>query len=102
MRSGISLPSLRGALATKQSIVRALPFLDCFAVLAMTMVLTGCATMKSPSISGDPARMSADTLCYRGAYARSSEAIQSEIAARNLDCRAILAQQPVFHSENGL
>jgi hypothetical protein len=41
---------------------------------------------KTPTLSGDPASMSGQTLCYRYAYAKSDPAINAEIAARHLDC----------------
>lgn len=55
------------------------------------LMLTGCVSMKGPSQS--PAAMSSDTLCYRAAYAKKNPAYAEEIAARRLDCRAILDQQ---------
>ena len=76
------------------------PMFKIILVLVLTACMGACATMKSPSITGDPARMSADTLCYRAAHARASEAINAEIAARNLDCRAILAQQQAFNDRS--
>lgn len=57
--------------------------------------LAACSgNFKHPG-AGDPQSMSADTLCYRGAFAKDSEAIHNEIAARRLDCARILeSQQP--------
>ncbi len=61
-------------------------------LLAMT---TGCASgYKTPSVSNNPHSMSADTLCYRAAYAKDDPAVQEEIAARGLDCAENLSQQP--------
>ncbi len=59
--------------------------------LAMT-ALASCENFKGPSLS-DPSRMSADTLCYRQAYAKSNPALADEIAARNLDCEESLRHQ---------
>lgn len=63
------------------------------------MILTACSAadyegFRAPSLSGDPARMSADTLCYRAAYAKENPALQEEVRARNLDCAQILDAQP--------
>lgn len=60
----------------------------------MLLTLTACATMRGPSQS--PSKMSADTLCYRAAYAKKNPAYTEEIAARNLDCREILENQGVI------
>ena len=69
-----------------------------FLLLAL-LTLTACAGYKSPGFSGNPSKMSADTLCYRAAYAKSDRALQDEVRARNLDCRAILeSQTPVGES----
>ncbi len=65
--------------------------------LAMTGVLflSACAGYKSPSLSGDPAKMSADTLCYR--YdGRADSPVGKEIASRNLDCTEVLRADPVY------
>jgi hypothetical protein len=58
-----------------------------FTTLAMTTACGG--NFKTPSLS-NPHSMSADTLCYRAAYAKSNEALNNEVAARNLDCENIL------------
>lgn len=63
------------------------------------MILTACSAadyegFRAPSLSGDLARMSADTLCYRAAYAKENPALQEEVRARNLDCAQILDAQP--------
>ncbi len=75
-----------------------MPVFKIIAVLSLTACLTTCATMKRPG--SDPARMSADTLCYRVAYGRGDQVLRDEIAARNLDCRAILAQQQAFNDRS--
>lgn len=65
--------------------------------LAMTglLFLTACAGYKSPSLSGDPAKMSADTLCYR--YdGNAASPVGKEIAARNLDCIEVLRADLVY------
>ena len=55
------------------------------------LLLAACARhYKAPSLSGNPAAMSADALCYRQAYARNNAEIDAEITARRLDCAAIL------------
>lgn len=63
------------------------------------VILSACSgetlgSFRAPSLSGDPAKMSADTLCYRAAYAKEDPALREEVKARNLDCEAILAAQP--------
>lgn len=68
-------------------------------VFSTCIILTACSAadyegFRAPSLSGDPARMSADTLCYRAAYAKENPALQEEVRARNLDCAQILDAQP--------
>ncbi|MGB4107611.1 MAG: hypothetical protein WBK55_07425 [Alphaproteobacteria bacterium] len=58
------------------------------------VLLTACSGYKSPSMSSDPSKMSADTLCYRYAYAKSDRALKDEIRARGLECEEILRAQP--------
>lgn len=67
-----------------------------FAMTLMVCTLSACSGYKTPSMSGDPARMSADTLCYRYAYAKSDPKLADEVSLRNLDCREILDEQPSF------
>jgi hypothetical protein len=59
------------------------------------MAVSACSGSgyKTPSMNSDPARMSADTLCYRYAYAKSDPKLAAEVKARNLDCREILDEQ---------
>jgi hypothetical protein len=89
-----------GARATRQSSL----FLKLWIAsltLAMTLTVTACVstgTYKSPSVSGNPSKMSADTLCYRAATARANAALKDEIRARNLDCAAILESDPLLDS----
>ena len=71
--------------------------LDCFVatLLAMTLSLTACAGYKTPSLSGDPSKMSADTLCFR--YESSKDpALGAEIDARNIDCAGLLREDPLY------
>jgi hypothetical protein len=63
-------------------------------LLAMTGTLSACSGYKTPSMSSDPSKMSADTLCYRQAYAKSDPRLRDEIDARGLECGEILRQQP--------
>lgn len=63
------------------------------ALFACLALLSACAEdFKHPS-AGNPQSMSADTLCYRAAFAKDDQAIRDEIAARNLDCARILETQ---------
>ena len=64
--------------------------------LIAVLILTACADYRTPSISGDPVRMSSDTLCFR--YANSKDpALEAEIARRDLDCAALLREDPLFN-----
>ncbi len=66
-------------------------------IISICLLLTACTGLKTPSTSGDPAKMSADTLCFR--YASSEDpALGAEIAARNLDCVTILRDDPLYPS----
>lgn len=68
-------------------------------LLALSLVpflLAACVSMKGPS--QNPLAMSADTLCYRYAYAKKNQPLKDEIDARGLDCRAILDQQGAIGS----
>jgi hypothetical protein len=58
------------------------------------VLLTACSGYKTPSMSSDPSKMSADTLCYRQAYAKSDPRLRDEIESRGLECGEILRQQP--------
>ena len=60
------------------------------------LLLTACAGYKTPSLSGEPSKMSGDTLCFRAAHDPANESLRAEIAARNLDCRAILENDPLL------
>ena len=64
--------------------------------LLLAFLLTACAGYKTPSLSGEPSKMSGDTLCFRAAHDPANKALRDEIAARNLDCRAILENDPLL------
>lgn len=68
-----------------------MPVKPLLTLAAALLTLTACVSMKGPSQSAS--KMSADTLCYRAAYAKKNPAYAEEIAARGLDCRAILDSQ---------
>lgn len=55
----------------------------------LPILLTACAFSKYPG--GGVSAMSAETLCWRSAYAAYDPAIEDEIAVRELDCVRILA-----------
>ncbi|MCB9977348.1 MAG: hypothetical protein H6858_07105 [Rhodospirillales bacterium] len=68
-------------------------------LLSVALMLSACSGetlggFRAPTLSGDPAKMSADTLCYRAAYAKEDPALLAEVKARNLDCGQILESQP--------
>ena len=67
-----------------------------FFLLPSLLLLCACVTddIRAPSLSGNPSKMSADTLCYRAAYAKEDPALIEEVKARNLDCGEILGTQP--------
>ncbi len=67
-----------------------------FFLLPSLLLLCACVTegARIPSLSGNPSKMSADTLCYRAAYAKEDPALIEEVKARNLDCGEILGTQP--------
>lgn len=72
-----------------------------FLCLSVLVFLTACSAgaqreYKTPSISGDAAGMSSDTLCYRAATGTKNEAILQEIKARQLECESILASDPLY------
>jgi hypothetical protein len=62
--------------------------------LAMTgITVTACEGYRHPSLDS-ASTMSSDTLCYRYAYGKRTEAMKAEIESRNLDCGDVLAEQP--------
>ena len=65
-------------------------------VFMLCLCLAACQNYKRPSVNADPTKMSADTLCYRYAYAKSDPALAKEVAARGLDCDLYLEADPLF------
>lgn len=65
------------------------------ALLIIVLTLTACSNYRTPSASGNPAKMSSDTLCYRYASSRDSE-LGDEIRRRGIDCGAILESDPLY------
>ncbi|MCE7887796.1 MAG: hypothetical protein DYH13_09900 [Alphaproteobacteria bacterium PRO2] len=63
-------------------------------MMTSILLLAACSGYKTPGLSGDPSKMSADTLCYRYAYGKSNRALKDEIDARGLECGEILREQP--------
>jgi len=51
-------------------------------------------------MSGDPAKMSSDTLCFRYANNKAPE-LAAEIDRRNLDCASILREDPLLTQGRG-
>lgn len=69
-----------------------------FILLFAALFLPSCSGLKRPST--DPATMGSNALCYRAELTRNDPAQQAafhqEIANRNLDCDAILANDPLM------
>lgn len=68
-----------------------------FLLPAFILLLTACSGSgyKTPGMDKAPAKMSADTLCFR--YASSKDpALGKEIDARNIDCTALLREDPFY------
>lgn len=68
-----------------------------FLILAC-LLISACQSMKGPSMSGDPAKMSGDTLCYKHATTADEElraALGTEIDLRGLDCMEALRRDPL-------
>lgn len=62
--------------------------------MAGALFLTACVDYKTPGVSKEPSKMSADKLCFD--YASSKDAmLGAEITARGLDCAAILRDDPL-------
>lgn len=66
-----------------------------YMIYFLSVFLVSCSnaefrTIRAPSFSGDPVKMSSDTLCYRAAYAKYDAALIDEINSRNIDCKNIL------------
>lgn len=69
--------------------------------ITLCLLLTACAGYKTPGLDQAPHEMSADTLCFR--YASSKDpALAAEIDARNLDCAALLRDDPMMPGGPGL
>ena len=69
-----------------------------FLLIALSLFVASCSGIKRPS--GDPAKMSSNALCYRAELKRNNPtekaAFDREIDRRNLDCDAILADDPLM------
>jgi len=69
-----------------------------FLLIALCLILPACSGIKRPS--SDPAKMSSNALCYRAELKRSDPvekaAFEQEIDRRNLDCNAILSDDPLM------
>ncbi|MEZ5815428.1 MAG: hypothetical protein R3E13_12035 [Alphaproteobacteria bacterium] len=57
--------------------------------------LSACQSLRAPRVNATPESMSSDTLCYRYASSKN-EALREEIARRNLNCAAILENDPLY------
>lgn len=68
-------------------------------ILIVGLLLAGCASYKHPSTSSDPAKMSADTLCFRYASSKD-EALADEINARGIDCMDMLKDDPLYNNRD--
>ena len=68
-------------------------------IVSVLITLTACQSYRTPSMSGDPAGMSADTLCFRYASSKDPE-LGAEIARRNLDCARLLESDPLLNHQN--
>lgn len=68
-------------------------------ILAALMLVTACSAgsgnYKRPSVSSDPGKMSAETLCFRYASAKDPK-LGDEIDARGIDCFAVLEDDPLY------
>ncbi len=61
----------------------------------LPIILAACEGYRMPGLSKDPARMSADTLCFQ--YASSNDPkLAAEIDARRLDCAGMLREDPLY------
>ena len=69
-----------------------------FLLIALCLILPACSGIKRPS--SNPAKMSSNALCYRAELKRNNPAekaaFDQEINRRNLDCNAILADDPLM------
>ena len=62
----------------------------------VSVALSACGHYNAPSLSGNPATMSSDTLCYRYATAKRDQAIADEITRRNLNCARVLENDRLY------
>ncbi|HOO82873.1 MAG TPA: hypothetical protein PK513_10275 [Alphaproteobacteria bacterium] len=69
-----------------------------FLLLAIAPGLCACQSLRAPSMSGDPAKMSSDMLCYRAQTTGKAE-LKAEAARRNLDCRAEIENDPLLTNQ---
>lgn len=68
-------------------------------ITAVLMLAACSGNYKYPSASSNPQAMSADTLCYRYAYAKRNQELADEVAARNLNCEDLLSDDPLSANE---
>lgn len=67
------------------------------AIFILTLLLAACSgNYKTPGMAQAPAAMSTDTLCFRYAADQKDPALAAEIDRRNLDCTAILREDPLY------
>ena len=72
-----------------------------FALFTTLLTITACGGhYKTTSLSGDPAKMSADTLCFHYASSKNPK-FATEIDARNLDCTTLLRDNPLLNGQSG-
>ncbi len=70
------------------------PFFALFALL----LLSGCDSYRTPTVSQDATKMSDQTLCYR-AQTTGKTALKDAVRKRNLDCRALLESDPLLNQQ---
>jgi hypothetical protein len=66
-------------------------------LITSLLLLTACSgsNYRTPGLSGTPSKMSSDTLCFRYASSKSPD-LAAEIDARNIDCAALLRDDPLY------
>ena len=63
----------------------------------IVLLLTACTGGNYyPTLSGDPERMSGQTLCFRHANTGDPD-LATEITKRNIDCAGLLSEDPVYN-----
>lgn len=62
------------------------------------LMLPACEGYRTPSVSQDPTKLSDHTLCYR-AQTTGKRILKEEAARRNLDCRAMIENDPLLHNQ---